>query len=251
MDKQEWTSARIAAEQPFVTLSSGAKMPVIGLGTYDAEEGDVKAVVKAAVLEHGYRHVDTARVYNNEERVGEALQECMQQGVRREDLFVVTKLWHDADKEDVEQALRRQLKALRLDYVDLYLVHWMLPAIDFTGADLVIGRTPSQRVWEQLERCVELGLVRSIGVSNCTIPMLLDLLTYCKIKPVVNQVELHPYLVQREFVAFQKRLGVEVTAYAPLGAFNWPFKREEHKHLNVLKEPLVSALAAKYGRPAG
>ena len=87
-------------------------MPSIGLGTYDSEEGDVKSVVKAAILEHGYRHIDTAKVYQNEDKIGEALQECFAAGVKREDLFIVTKLWHDADKENVEAALRAQLKAL-------------------------------------------------------------------------------------------------------------------------------------------
>lgn len=125
----------------------------------------------------------------------------MKQGIKREDLFIVTKLWHDSDKEDVEGALRRQLKSLQLDYVDLYLIHWMLPNIDWSKED-PIGKTPNYQVWKQLEHCVEIGLVRSIGVSNCTIPMLLDILSYCKIKPAVNQVELHPYLVQKEFVDF-------------------------------------------------
>lgn len=127
----------------------------------------------------------------------------------------------------------------------------MIPELNWEGEDLKIVSIPTHKVWEQLERCVELGLVKSIGVSNCTIPMLLDMLTYAKIKPAVNQVELHPYLVQKEYVDFQEKLGVKVTAYAPLGAFTWPFKRDEHKALNVLKEPLIQELSQKYGRPAG
>ena len=95
-----------AGIQPYVTLNNGIKMPQIGLGTYDDSEGDVIAVVKAAILEHGYRHIDTAKVYQNEDKIGEALQECFKQGIKREDVFITTKLWHDADKSNVEEALR-------------------------------------------------------------------------------------------------------------------------------------------------
>lgn len=101
-------------------------------------------------------------------------------------MFITTKLWHDADKSNVEEALRTQLKALQLDYVDLYLVHWMIPELKWDGDDVTIVSIPNHKVWEQLERCVELGLTKSIGVSNCTIPMLFDILSYAKIKPVVN-----------------------------------------------------------------
>jgi len=142
------------------------KMPQIGLGTYDASEGSVKDLMVAAIVDHGYRHIDTAKVYQNEKEIGEGLQECFKRGIKREDLFITTKLWHDADKEDVEGALRRQLASLQLEYLDLYIIHWILPNIDWEKED-PIGKTPLHKVWEQLERCVDIGLVRSIGVSNC------------------------------------------------------------------------------------
>ena len=104
------------------------------------------------------------------------------------------------------------------------------------------------KVWAQMEALVDEGLVKSIGVCNCSPSMLLDLLAYCRIKPVVNQIELHPYLVQREFVEFMRRFDIQAVAYAPLGAPNWDFKNPDYKGLNVLEDPVITALAAKYGR---
>ena len=150
-------------------------------------------LVKDAILKHGYRHIDTAKVYYNEEIIGQALTECMEAGVKREELFIVTKLYHDADKKNVEAACRAQLKKLQLEYLDLYLIHWMAPLMDWEDPNLVQA-TPAHEVWAQMENLVKIGLVKSIGVCNCTSPMLLDLLTYAQIKPVVVQMELHPFL---------------------------------------------------------
>jgi diketogulonate reductase-like aldo/keto reductase len=168
-----------------ITLNSGYKIPQIGLGTFLSTEGEVGEIVKAAILEHGYRHIDTARIYNNEEAIGKALQECFAQGIKREDLFITTKLWQD-DKHDVEGALRESLRKLQLDYIDLYLIHWMVPSNSRTDGKLEIKPTPTHEVWRGMESCVEKGLTKSIGVSNCTITMLVDLLTYAKIKPATN-----------------------------------------------------------------
>ena len=159
-------------------------MPQIGLGTFQSTEGNCLEVVKSAILEHGYRHIDTAKVYNNESQIGEALQEVFAAGIKREDIFVTTKLT-GVDKHDVESALREGLKKLQLDYVDLYLVHWIWPKVDEGNTENIYS-VPLHKVWEQMEKVVELGLTKSIGVSNCSVPMLLDLLSYAKIKPVMN-----------------------------------------------------------------
>lgn len=181
----------IASKIPFVTLNDGRHMPQIGLGTFNASEGDLEHVIKEAVLKYGYRHIDTARIYGNEEAIGRALQECFKEGIKREDLFIVTKLWQD-DKKDVEGALRTSLKKLQLDYVDLYLIHWTVPIVNYPKAE--VQATPNHKVWAEMERMHELGLAKSIGVSNATIAILLDMLTYCKIRPATNQIEIHPYL---------------------------------------------------------
>ena len=158
----------------------------IGLGTYDSSEGAIEPVVKAAILEHGYRHIDTAMIYGNEEAIGNTLQEIFAEGsVKREELFITTKLWR-SDYEDIEGAIRLSLKKLKLEYLDLYLVHWPIPKIDWENEEMPFLKTPMHKVWAEMERMVELGLTKSIGVSNFQIPMMMDLFTYCKIRPAVN-----------------------------------------------------------------
>ena len=134
-------------------------------------------------MEYGYRHLDTASRYGNEEEVGEALQACFKAGIKREELFITTKL-NFADKNDVVKGLRDSLKRLKLSYVDMYLIHWMRPEIDFKTME--IKSPPLHVVWKGMEKCVDLGLTKGIGVSNCTYPLLVDLLAGCRTKPAVN-----------------------------------------------------------------
>ncbi|TNV77264.1 hypothetical protein FGO68_gene15619 [Halteria grandinella] len=238
-----------ATSQPYLTFSNGTKFPAIGLGTFLSTEGDCKTVVKEAILNHGYRNIDTATIYENEEAIGEALQEVFAAGIKREDVTVTTKLWQ-TDKHDIEGALRLSLKKLKLDYIDLYLVHWMAPKMVWEDENPIKG-PPIHKVWEELERLVDAGLIKNLGVSNCTIPILVDMWSYVRIKPVINQVELHPYFVQKDSVAFHKKLGVIVQAYAPLGSSAWSLRPEKLKDLNLLAEPVLVALAAKYGKSVG
>lgn len=110
-------------------------MPQIGLGTYDSAEGEIDQLLRAAILDHGYRHIDTAKVYQNEESIGNVLEQVIKEGIKREELFIVTKLWRD-DYEDVEGAVRAALKRLRLDYIDLYLIHWPIPFCDWEDKEM-------------------------------------------------------------------------------------------------------------------
>lgn len=179
---------------PRFTLNDGTKIPCVGLGTFMMTDNPVE-MVKAAVLKYGYRHIDTAMIYGNEDKIGEAIAAVVAAGVPREELYITTKLWH-TEKNDVEAALKGSLERLGLDYVDMYLVHWMRPLVDWESDDWKIKSPPHHKIWEEMERMVELGLTKSIGVSNCTIPMLADLLAGCKIKPAMNQMEVHPYFQQ-------------------------------------------------------
>ena len=176
---------------PRFTMNSGHKIPVIGLGTF-LNNQNPKDIVKKAILEYGYRHIDTAKIYANEEQIGEALEECIAAGVPREELFITTKLWHD-DYNDVEAACRTSLRKLKLEYIDLYLVHWVRPCINWESENWDITSPPHHVTWGRMEALVEAGLVKSIGVSNCVLPQLTDIIAGCKIKPAVNQVEIHPY----------------------------------------------------------
>ena len=169
---------------PRYTLNDGTRIPVLGLGTF-LNTGNVKEVVKEAILNQGYRHIDTAKVYQNEEAIGEALEECMAAGIRREDLFITTKLWHD-DYHNVEAACRESLRKLRLDYVDLYLVHWVRPVINWESENWDITSPPQHVTWSRMEALVDAGLTKSIGVSNCVMPQLADIIAGCRIKPSVN-----------------------------------------------------------------
>jgi diketogulonate reductase-like aldo/keto reductase len=134
-------------------------------------------------------------MYNNESGIGDALQECFEQGVKREEIFVATKLWI-SDRDKVEDALRASLQRLKLDYVDLYLMHFMLP--DINKDTFEVKRNSLQEVWGEMERMKKLGLAKSIGVSNCPIITFLEILTFCEERPAINQVECHPYLVNAD-----------------------------------------------------
>jgi len=186
-----------------VTLSNGVRMPWLGLGTWRSADGDeVEAAVRVA-LEAGYRHVDTAAVYRNETGVGRAIRES---GVAREDVFVTTKLWNDAQREGpdaVRRAFDESLARLGLDELDLYLVHW---PVEGCWRD----------AWRVLEDLYEEGRCRAIGVSNFLVHHLEALLEDCRIVPMVNQVEFHPWLVQPELLATCRARGIQHEAWSPL-----------------------------------
>lgn len=233
-----------------LTLNTGAAMPCVGLGTWKAEPNEVGAAVEHAIIECGYRHIDCAAVYGNEKEVGAVFGKVFRGGaVKREDVFVTSKLWNtEHARGDVRAACEATLRDLKLDYLDLYLMHWALAESKgghiYDAKDSLIMLPISIReTWEAMEELVSAGLVRAIGVSNFTAPLLLDLFSYAKTKPAVNQIELHPYLQQSRLVDFCHRLGMVVTAYSPLARSGY-----ESMSMRLLDEEVIRRIAAMHGK---
>lgn len=201
MSQQHTTSEFDPSIVPTVTLNDGNTIPQLGYGVFKIEPEETEEMV-AEALKVGYRHIDTAAAYGNEESVGAAIAKS---GIPREELFITTKLWNDRH-EDAEAALQESLDKLGLDYVDLYLIHW-----------------PSTRTgnfkaaWKSLENAQEQGLAKSIGVANFTVQNLEDLSMVSKVSPAVNQIELHPYFARWKEVDAGRVHGIKVESWGPLG----------------------------------
>jgi len=238
-----------------ITLNNGVIMPVLGIGTFLSKPGEVGEAVRHA-LKIGYKAVDCAYVYRNEDEIGKVFTEVFSNksnNIKRKDIFITSKLactrFHEA-----RQCLEDTLKALQLKYLDLYLVHLpvCVEAYKVKGEQkfrLARGKNARslEQVWRVLEQAVADGLVKSIGVSNYNAQALNDLLNYCKIKPVVNQIENHCYLPQNEFRAWMRVEGIHCTAYAPLGA---PGLRDDPAHgksyTQLLKHATIKKIADKH-----
>lgn len=191
------------------TLANGMTIPKVGFGTWQSKDGEEAYQAVKTALEVGYRHIDTAAVYGNEESVGRAIKDS---GIAREDLFITTKLWAVGTTEDARAALDESLEKLGLDYVDLYLIHWPNPKAfrpNFAERNAA--------VWKAMEEGVRDKKVRAIGVSNFHPRHLEPLLEVAEIKPVVNQIMVNPSDQQEEVVAFNKAHDILTEAYSPLG----------------------------------
>lgn len=244
----------MAAPVPTVTLSSGAKMPILGLGTWKSEPNKVYEAVKIAI-DAGYRHIDCAFAYNNETEVGRAIEEKIKEGaVDRKDLWITSKCWNTYhSKSRAMECCQLSLKNLRLDYLDLYLIHWpfgykeggeMFPKNekgDFEYSDVDYLET-----WEALEECHSKGLIRNIGCSNFNSEQLTRLLGAAKVKPTVLQVECHPYLNQSQLIEFCKNNNIVVTGYSPLGSPDRPWAKPGDPLL--MEEPAIKAIAEAHGK---
>ncbi|MDR3328618.1 MAG: aldo/keto reductase [Prevotellaceae bacterium] len=236
-----------------ITFSNGDTMPLLGLGTWRASRDETYGAVLEA-LRQGYRHVDCAYIYGNEDVIGQALSDAFAQGVvKREELFVTSKLWNDAhESAHVEPALRQTLRDLQLSYLDLYLVHWPVAlrrGTKFPSAPdefLSLQQAPLSETWAEIERCQRQGLCRHIGVSNFTQGKLEALLQTATRPPEMNQVELHPYLQQPELVRFCQKSDIHVTAYSPLGAA----KAKGGQLAPLLEHPTLLGIAKKHGATA-
>ncbi|MEC0553657.1 aldo/keto reductase [Bacillus haynesii] len=211
--------------QDRITLNNGTAMPWFGLGVFKVEEGPELVQAVKTAIKHGYRSIDTAAIYGNEEGVGQGIREGLKEaGISREDLFVTSKVWNDdLGYDETIAAYEASLEKLGLDYLDLYLIHWP-----------VEGRYNA--AWKALETLYEQGRVKAIGVSNFHIHHLEDLLKDAAVKPAINQVEYHPRLTQKELQTFCRLHGIQLQAWSPL------------MQGQLLSHPLLKDIADKHGK---
>lgn len=208
----------------FITLNNGIKMPMEGFGVFQVPEASVCEQAVLDAINAGYRLIDTAAAYFNEEAVGAAIRKS---GTARDELFITTKLWiQDAGYESAKKAFRVSLDKLGTDYIDLYMIHQ--PMSDYYGA------------WRAMEELYDEGKIRALGVCNFYPDRLADLCANAKIIPAVNQVELHPFFAQTEALAVMKELGVQPQAWGPLA---------EGRN-NIFTHPVLTGIGAKYGKTA-
>lgn len=238
---------------PQRTLYTGASMPAIGLGTFGSDHISHQAMADAVrgAAEAGYRHFDCASVYSNEAHIGCALRDT---GLRRDDLWITSKVWNDKH-DGVRNAFRQSLADLRLEYLDMYLVHWPFPNFHPPGCT-VEARSESarpyihedfMRTWRQMEQLVDLGLTRHIGVSNMTVPKLRLLLRDARIRPAVHEMELHPHFQQPELFEFTRASGITPIGYCPIGSPARPERDRAAEDTVDIEDPVIVRIARRLG----
>ncbi|MGH9600122.1 MAG: aldo/keto reductase [Terracidiphilus sp.] len=246
------------AAVPRRRLYTGAAMPAVGLGTFGSDHvtaAEIAETVKGAAAA-GYRHFDCASVYGNEAEIGASLQAIVSGGVRREELWVTSKLWNDRHGEDdVIASCRKSLADLRLSYLDLYLVHWPFPNFHPPHCD-VTSRSPNampyihetyMKTWRKMEELVDLGLVRHIGTSNMTIAKLKLVLRDARIKPAVNEMELHPHFQQPELFRFVRENAMQPVGYCPIGSPGRPERDRTPQDTAPTEDPVIVKIAERHG----
>lgn len=250
---------------PTIPLANGNRLPAVGLGLWKVPKPAAADLVRQAIR-IGYRHLDSACDYGNEAEIGAGIRAALDAGLcRREELWVTSKLWNTYHaREHVRPAVERTLRDLRLDYLDLYLIHFPI-AQRFVPFDtryppgwsfdpdaatprMEFARVPLAETWAAMEELVDAGLVRNIGVCNYGTAMLRDLLNYARIRPAVLQVELHPYLTQGKLVRFCREEGIAVTAFSPLGALSYFSLGMADAGESVLEQPVIRDAAERHGK---
>ncbi len=236
---------------------TGAEIPAVGLGTYGSDRFSAEQIAEAVkgAIAVGYRHIDCAAVYGNEHLIGKSLQAAIQAGVKREELWITSKMWNDMHGDgDVLISCAKSLKDLQLDYLDLFLVHWPFPNYHAPGVS-VDSRDPHARpyiheeymkVWRQMERLVELGLVKHIGTSNMTIPKLKLVLRDAKIKPACNEMELHPHFQQPELFKFVVDNGIVPIGFCPIGSPKRPDRDKTEADTVDIEDPVIVRIAQRH-----
>ncbi|MGE4584470.1 MAG: aldo/keto reductase [Sphaerochaeta sp.] len=234
--------------------STQAKLPVIGVGTFGSDHVSSEEMAHSVelALQIGYRNIDCASVYGNEREIGNVLKNC---GIGRSDLWITSKVWNDSHgRKRVKESVKRSLKDLQLDYLDLYLVHWPFPNYHPPMCD-VSSRSPDARpyiheeymeTWSAMEDLVRDGLVRHIGTSNMSKAKLQLVLASCSIRPTVNEMELHPCFQQPQLLSFVTEQGIIPIGYSPLGSPHRPERDMTNEDVVDMEHPLVVELAKKH-----
>lgn len=244
---------------PQRVLYTGAKMPAVGMGTFGSDHVTPDEVAKAVAgaIEAGYRSFDCAACYGNEAQIGTIFKDAFEKEiVKREELFIASKVWNDMHGDgDVLLACAKTLKDLQLDYLDMYYVHWPFPNYHAPGCD-VDSRNPDSKpfsverfmkTWRQMERLVDMGLTKHIGMSNMTIPKLEVVLPLCRIKPAAIEMELHPCFQQPELFAYCKEKGIEPVGFCPIGSPARPERDKTPEDITDIELPEMKAIAEAHG----
>lgn len=260
LDKQPFAIAHDTVDPnqvPFRILYTGAKLPAVGIGTFGSDRftgEDIAEAVKGAISV-GYRHIDCAAVYGNEHLIGATFREVLDSGlIKREELWVTSKLWNDKHaEEDVIPTCQKSLRDLQLDYLDLYLIHWPFPNHHDPGVD-VDARDPYavpyihenfMKTWRQMEKLVEMGLVKHIGTSNMSQAKLELLLRDARIKPAANEMEIHPHFQQPELYQYCIDNDIVPIAFSPIGSPTRPDRDTTPDDTVDIEDPVIVEIAER------
>lgn len=246
------------ADVPKKKLRSGDEIPAVGLGTFGSDRFTKEEIADAVLgaISVGYRHIDCASVYMNEPEIGEALEIAINGGIAREELWITSKVWNDMHgKGDVLVSATTSLRDLKLDYLDLYLVHWPFPNYHAPGCD-GDSRNPDSKpfsvdefmtTWRQMEQLVDMGLVKNIGTSNMTIAKFEAVWDLMRIKPAINEMELHPHFQQQELYDFCVANGIQPIGFCPIGSPTRPDRDKTENDTVDIEDPVVLKAAERLG----